>query len=43
MKTEAIMNEIARLQKQIDRKTGEIEEHKELIKIWQEKLNEPKK
>lgn len=39
----AVLKEIARLKKQIERKLQEIEEHKELLKMWEDKLKEPKK
>lgn len=39
MNSTAINKEIERLQKMINRKEEEIKEHKELMKMWQEKLN----
>lgn len=38
----AVMKEIARLEKMIDRKKTEIEEHEEMLKMWKEKLNPQK-
>lgn len=43
MNTQSISNEIARLQKMIDRKKEEIKEHEELKKMWEDKLKEPAK
>lgn len=43
MNTQAINKEIERLQKMIDRKTEEIKEHQELLKMWEAKLKEPAK
>lgn len=36
----SVNNEIARLQKMIDRKEAEIKEHKELIEIWKKQLTQ---
>lgn len=43
MNTQAINKEIERLNKMINRKEDEIKEHKELLKMWETKLTEPKK
>lgn len=34
----AVMKELARLEKMIDRKKQEIKEHEEMVKLWKEKL-----